>query len=144
MDNLLDNFLNTAINDVLRSNIYRDSFSSQNGYNIEEFEYILPDHDDISSTLLLDIVTRFGSPGNDSIQEHMKNYRKAQIKNIGKYKKIKEINNLSECPICLEEFKQGEYYRKLECKHLFHKKCIDHWFKKDHSDCPMCRTKIIN
>jgi hypothetical protein len=159
-DTTLDQLLNTAIQDALRNNIvniYRDTVRNirsnryfntppVGGYNVtEEYEYILPDRDDISSTILLDIVTRFGSPGNDSIHEHMKQHRRDQIKNIGKYKKIKELGEICpECSICLEEFKQGEYYRKLECTHTFHKKCIDRWFKRDHSDCPLCRKKIIN
>lgn len=157
--NQLDNMLNVAIQDALRNNIaniYRDTVRNINirrryfndppvgGYTLnEEFEYILPDRDDISSTILLDIVTRFGSPGNDSIHDHIKLHRKNQIKNI-QYKKVKSLDDLpSECPICLEDFKRGEYYRKLECNHCFHKKCIDRWFKKDHSECPMCRKKII-
>jgi len=158
--NDLDNLLNEAIHDALRTNIaniYRDTLRNMNnrrryfnnppagGYTLnEELEYILPDRDDISSTILLDIVTRFGSPGNDSMHDHFKLHRKNQIKNI-QYKKIKDPSDIElDCPICLEEFKRGEYYRKLECDHCFHKKCIDRWFKKDHSECPMCRKKIIN
>ena len=150
--------LQTVIQDALRTNIlniYRDTMRNVRsrryfnnppigGYIIdEEFEYILPDRDDLSSTLLLDIVTRFGSPGNDTLHEHMKKQRRNQIKNIGKYKKI--VSDLcSDCPICLDTLKVGEYSRTLDCNHTFHKKCIDRWFKKDHSDCPMCRKVIIN
>jgi hypothetical protein len=93
--------------------------------------------------IFLDVVTRFGSPGSDSC---LINNRRDKIKQIGKYKKVKASNiSLLEttCPICIENFKEGEYYRTLECKHSFHKKCIDRWFKKDHSDCPMCRKLII-
>jgi len=144
----IDALLNNAIQDSLRhnmTNIYRSiRYYNQpptGGYVInEEFEYILPDRDDISSTILLDIVTRFGSPGNDSF---LKKCRRNQINELGKYKKIKE-NLDTDCSICLEELKQGEYYRKLDCTHSFHKKCIDRWFKKDHSDCPLCRKIIIN
>lgn len=138
----LDNLLTRAINDAIRSNIvdiYRSGIR-QNYVVSQEIDYYLPDRDDLSSTLLLDIVTRFGSPGNDSF---IKNYRKNQIKGIGKYKKVKEPIEV-DCPICLENFKQNEYYRKLDCNHCFHKRCIDRWFKKDHSECPMCRKKIIN
>jgi len=153
----LDNLLTTAIHDAIRSNIvdiynsnyrninyrnnnYRnDNYRNDNYVVSQELEYYLPDHDDLSSTILLDIVTRFGSPGNDSF---IKNYRKNQIKNIGKYKKVKEPLE-TECPICLDTFKPNEYYRKLNCNHCFHKRCIDRWFKTDHSECPMCRKKIL-
>ena len=139
----------TLINDIL--NVYRDSALStryyneppQGGYNVnEEYEYILPDNDDVSSAVLLEIVTRFGSPETESF---MKSVRRDQIKNIGKYKKIKKDDDLctTACPICIEEFKENEFCRTLTCSHSFHKRCIDHWFRKDHSDCPMCRAKIL-
>jgi hypothetical protein len=145
----LDILLGNAIRSALRNNVlFRDSISNRY-YNIpphggyilnEEHEYILPDRDDLSSTLLLEVVTQFGSPGNDSF---MKKYRKEQLKGI-KYKKVKETIENNTCPICLDELKKGEYYRNLVCNHCFHKKCIDNWFKKDHSDCPMCRKRILD
>jgi hypothetical protein len=157
MNNVLSEMI---VSDVL--NMYRDSIRSvrnpnrhfhflssryyndppSGGYQInEEHEYILPDNDDITSTVLLEVVTRFGSPETDLL---LKNARRTQIKNIGKYKKVKE-ESLKEtvCPICIENFKENEFYRKLDCSHCFHKRCIDRWFKKDHSDCPMCRKKIL-
>ena len=126
---------------IISSRYYNDP--PQGGYQInEEHDYILPDDDDITSSVLLEIVTRFGSPETESF---FKNCRRTQIKGIGKYKKVTKDSELLEvvCPICLENFKENEYYRTLECTHSFHKKCIDRWFRKDHSDCPMCRTKII-
>jgi hypothetical protein len=149
----LDTLLEHAIHQALRNNItsiYRDSIRSNyfnrpplGGYIVnEEYEYILPDRDDLSSTLLIDIVTQFGSPGNDSLLQTMKNHKREQLKTM-KYHKVKETCE-TVCPICIEELKKGEYYRKLECNHVYHKKCIDSWFKKDHSDCPMCRKKILD
>ena len=61
------------------------------------------------------------------------------------YKKIKESDNEllnSQCPICIDPFKINECYRKLCCNHIFHKKCIDRWIKKDKNECPMCRSNI--
>lgn len=112
----------------------------------EEHEYILPDRDDMSSMVFLDMINRFGSPGSDSgFTERYKTFRNKKIKNLGKYKKIKETDNFEgPCPICMDEFCRGEYQRTLECSHVFHKKCIDKWFKKDKNDCPMCRKVIID
>jgi len=126
---------------IISSRYYNDP--PRGGYSInEEHEYILPDDDDITSTVLLEIVTRFGSPETESF---FKNFRRKQIKEIGKYKKVTAGSELLEttCPICIEEFKENEYYRTLECTHHFHKRCIDKWFRKDHSDCPMCRKKVF-
>ena len=63
---------------------------------------------------------------------------------IGKPVKLKENDfALNEnCLVCLEKYKILEYKRVLpNCKHYFHKKCIDKWLKKNAS-CPICRNKI--
>ena len=60
------------------------------------------------------------------------------------YKKIKEGDPILEydCVICCERFVCGEYKRTLECKHSFHKRCIDVWLRNKY-DCPCCRSSII-
>lgn len=47
-----------------------------------------------------------------------------------------------ECTICLNEFKQRERIRKLDCEHEFHKKCIDKWLLEGGNHCcPICRKE---
>ena len=79
--------------------------------------------------------------------EEQLNYKKKSNKNLlktlGGYKLIKEddelITNECSCTICMCKYKKGEYKRILpKCKHKFHKKCIDKWFK-DNNECPICR-----
>ena len=136
----------TAVPGIISSRYYNNP--PQGGYLVnEEHEYVFPEHDDLSALILLDVTTRFGSPGSDNgFMEKYKNDRKNKIKQIGKYKKVKEndqiINN--ECSICIENFCCGEYQRTLVCNHTFHKKCIDKWFKKDKNECPICRRVIID
>ncbi len=84
-------------------------------------------------------------PLNNKIKNKIKNQRDKHVSHLPKYKKI--LENLKEddepCSICLSSFNKGEYYRKLPiCKHMYHKKCIDKWFKKDikNMKCPICRT----
>jgi hypothetical protein len=105
----------------------------QGGYVLtEDHEYILRDMDDIHSILF--------------VEELVKNCKNMPKKNFKKLhlKKVKEADPVTniECSICLDHFKKNEFYRLLDCNHHFHKKCIDRWIKKDHNDCPMCRTKI--
>ena len=64
---------------------------------------------------------------------------------IGKSEKIKKNDIIvnENCLICIEKYKIHEFKRLLpNCKHCFHKKCIDKWLKKNAS-CPICRDKII-
>lgn len=49
-----------------------------------------------------------------------------------------------DCAICINKIESNEYIRKLKCNHLFHKKCVDNWLKKniENANCPMCRSKV--
>ncbi len=66
------------------------------------------------------------------------------LKELGKYRKIKEEGGT--CSICLLPYEKGEYKRELPgCKHTYHKKCIDKWFKKDKKkSCPLCRHSFLD
>ena len=60
---------------------------------------------------------------------------------VNKYGEI-EDTNIIECPICLTEFNNDDFIRQFDCKHIFHKECIDVWLRlKD--NCPMCRQAIL-
>ncbi|CAM9320525.1 unnamed protein product [Heterosigma akashiwo] len=67
---------------------------------------------------------------------------------IDKLKIIKYRPDLPEieeptCPICLNEYENGEELRSLPCKHSFHKKCVDEWLLVN-ATCPNCRTTILD
>ena len=123
-------------NNIIVSRYYNNP--PRGGYQIdEEHNYILPDNDDVSSMALLEIVNNYG------IKEDLFFNPQKNLKHL-KLKKIKENDILTEtvCSICLENYKKNEFYRVLNCNHIFHKKCIDRWLKKDHLNCPMCRADI--
>ncbi|XP_041067281.1 E3 ubiquitin-protein ligase DZIP3-like isoform X4 [Carcharodon carcharias] len=46
------------------------------------------------------------------------------------------------CVICHEELVPPKDCYELECKHVFHKKCIDYWLKEQ-STCPICRILVL-
>jgi hypothetical protein len=61
-------------------------------------------------------------------------YNKAMI-DLGK-------GNLDVCPICCEEFQEGNYVKALPvCKHIFHEKCVKEWLMMNPL-CPMCRGNV--
>lgn len=84
-----------------------------------------------------------------SINETKKKKTKKEIKeiikkNIPKHevlnKKSKIIKENTDCIICTNEYKTREWITKLECNHIFHKKCIDKWFTTSREmKCPYCR-----
>uniref|UniRef100_A0A7N0TKZ0 RING-type domain-containing protein n=1 Tax=Kalanchoe fedtschenkoi TaxID=63787 RepID=A0A7N0TKZ0_KALFE len=53
-----------------------------------------------------------------------------------------ELSDEVDCVVCLCELKKGEGVRRLECRHVFHKKCLDVWLDQLHFTCPLCRSPI--
>eukprot|EP01135_Chromosphaera_perkinsii_P010538 Nk52_evm48s2152 gene=Nk52_evmTU48s2152 len=46
-----------------------------------------------------------------------------------------------ECPICMEEYEEGDPVRTLPCLHTFHKSCVDDWLARSFT-CPSCQINI--
>ncbi|KAG6410375.1 hypothetical protein SASPL_128433 [Salvia splendens] len=49
----------------------------------------------------------------------------------------------SDCVVCLNRFEDGEPVRKLACRHVFHKDCIDGWLDQLNFSCPLCRAPLV-
>lgn len=53
-----------------------------------------------------------------------------------------EANSSENCVICQDHMLQDEEVRTIrQCSHLFHKECIDEWFRSN-VRCPNCRVDI--
>ena len=74
------------------------------------------------------------------IKEKIKKYKKDKTLPISKYI---TNDNIDTCSICLEELKQNEIIRTTQCKHIYHKECLDKWtlYKKD-TKCPNCNQEL--
>ncbi|XP_020236950.1 RING-H2 finger protein ATL3-like [Cajanus cajan] len=48
-----------------------------------------------------------------------------------------------DCRVCLAEFQEGEKVRNLNCRHTFHKDCLDQWLQQYCATCPLCRNKVL-
>ncbi|XVF09647.1 hypothetical protein REPUB_Repub07fG0112400 [Reevesia pubescens] len=57
---------------------------------------------------------------------------------------VVEGNPLESCAVCLYEFEGGEEIRWLRnCRHVFHRACLDRWMDHDQKMCPLCRTPFV-
>jgi len=68
------------------------------------------------------------------------------IKEMPYDKRIDEFKQ-AECVVCFEEFQTDAMVRQIPlCRHLFHSKCIDGWFRAKLTDvahrCPLCNCEI--
>jgi hypothetical protein len=65
------------------------------------------------------------------------------LQQLPKYKRCGIQYEGHECIICTENMTSREFYRKLPCEHVFHKKCIDRWVVRNPT-CPTCRFSLLN
>lgn len=68
-------------------------------------------------------------------KELLKKFKTKRITNVLK----KDIDT---CSICLEKFKLRNVVVNFDCKHFFHKKCINTWCSKYSVLCPLCKKDI--
>jgi len=47
----------------------------------------------------------------------------------------------TKCPVCLNDFAEGDSMKSLPCVHFYHADCIDSWLLVGHS-CPVCKLLI--
>lgn len=66
------------------------------------------------------------------------------VSDIQIFSNILELNVYNEtvCSICLENFKNDDNVRLLQCHHVYHDKCIKEWFERS-SKCPLCNKNVI-
>tara|TARA_B100001059_G_C17767393_1_gene546399 strand:+ start:640 stop:1101 length:462 start_codon:yes stop_codon:yes gene_type:complete len=126
--NNLDDFIHDLINSITQNiNNLSGGNNNQSSFTIE-YEIINSDEQTNNTNEKKEIT-------NKDIHTHLGSYKRINIDDD-------LIKHKSSCPICLEEFKVGEYKRCLSCNHTYHKKCIDKWIKKCNT-CPECRKECI-
>tara|TARA_B100000745_G_scaffold234705_1_gene158188 strand:- start:152 stop:748 length:597 start_codon:yes stop_codon:yes gene_type:complete len=86
--------------------------------------------------IMLDIIQQVNA---DSVQEYLQLVRDQTVcYRLG----LKDPHIGEECCICLDEFKYKSKVCRLECCHLFHKKCIEKWLLEK-PICPLCKYDIF-
>ncbi|NP_001148030.2 uncharacterized protein LOC100281639 [Zea mays] len=49
-----------------------------------------------------------------------------------------------ECRVCLSKIRLGEATRRLPCRHVFHRDCVDRWLSSCKRTCPLCRVYVAD
>ncbi|GAB2212299.1 hypothetical protein Droror1_Dr00025652 [Drosera rotundifolia] len=63
---------------------------------------------------------------------------------VVKYSEMEFDCSAESCAVCLYEFEGEEEIRQLpNCRHIFHRSCLDRWMDLDHKTCPLCRTHFV-
>jgi hypothetical protein len=125
-------------NNINDNNRIRNVDNSPNLFNLDIMEYRLPLRNDIG-----DGPDHYHVPVVIPIERS----RGLDDKSIKNYpiSKIHDISTLSEdkkkCLVCLENFKNGDYFITLPCIHIFHAECIKKWMKQQNF-CPICKNII--
>ena len=58
--------------------------------------------------------------------------------------KFEKILAYTTCAICLENvYFNNKCLFLVNCKHIFHKNCINTWIRMSTNTCPICRTIIL-
>ncbi|KAL4353554.1 hypothetical protein GQ457_06G037970 [Hibiscus cannabinus] len=48
------------------------------------------------------------------------------------------------CAVCFNDFEGEEEIRRLaNCRHVFHRSCLDNWMGNGKKTCPLCRTNCV-
>ena len=58
------------------------------------------------------------------------------------YKKNSDSLEDTKCYICLSPVEENDEIYELECKHIFHKECLDNAILHQHTTCCICRSQI--
>ncbi|WCJ38552.1 RING/U-box superfamily protein [Euphorbia peplus] len=63
---------------------------------------------------------------------------------VSKFKNLHfPVTGPADCRICLSGYgDEEEVSEVMDCKHCFHKGCLDKWFDK-HTTCPLCRSIVV-
>ncbi|BAT97973.1 hypothetical protein LR48_Vigan543s002200 [Vigna angularis] len=63
---------------------------------------------------------------------------------VAKFGESGENSCACACAVCLFEFSEEEEIRRMRnCKHIFHRACVDRWIDHDQKTCPLCRTPFV-
>ncbi|RWW12781.1 hypothetical protein GW17_00023541 [Ensete ventricosum] len=65
---------------------------------------------------------------------------------VMRFEELSEVVRYADddCTVCLCKFEHGDEVQLLtNCRHVFHRQCLDKWVELRRRTCPLCRTPLI-
>ncbi|WVQ80013.1 hypothetical protein IAT38_002114 [Cryptococcus sp. DSM 104549] len=72
----------------------------------------------------------------------LKVVRGAEMKELGKKGGVVD-SCVERCLVCLADYEDDDECRILNCRHGFHKECVDQWLSVGRNSCPACRSEAV-
>jgi len=65
---------------------------------------------------------------------------------LGEYERQNKIssNCTERCLICLDDYEEEDEIRVMNCRHAFHRGCVDKWLQTGKNNCPACRSRGVS
>ncbi|CAN1796359.1 E3 ubiquitin-protein ligase RHA2B [Linum perenne] len=73
--------------------------------------------------------------GSAAVEDHLSLNRRSSCLYSG--------SDSDDCVVCLCGLSEGELVRELDCRHVFHKGCLDGWLRRCNFTCPICRSPLL-
>ncbi|CAN6240597.1 unnamed protein product [Urochloa humidicola] len=63
---------------------------------------------------------------------------------VVRFDELSSCAGAGDCAVCLSGIGAGDEVRRLaNCRHAFHRGCLDRWMEHDQRTCPLCRAPLI-
>ncbi|XVF52945.1 hypothetical protein PTKIN_Ptkin05aG0058500 [Pterospermum kingtungense] len=105
----------------------------------------IPSWRDTSETYDVDASTTFASSVSSPTRRRSIPVSALLIRELLPVVKFSDLVDPPEsCAVCLYDFEGDDEIRRLtNCRHIFHRNCLDRWMGYDQKTCPLCRTCFV-
>jgi len=157
----IENVQIQTISNIIFINNYNDDYNQTDYDDMPPLEYNDDDMPPLEDNILnmpympnlLNIILGYQTnPFNQVLVEPNNNVFNNVFNDVIITTNEQSLNNISilkisndmdiKCMICIEEMNENEEYFNIECKHIFHKGCLETYLRNYNHICPICRKEI--
>lgn len=126
----------SQVADVINPQAYVDPVDS-----VDEYRDMRLDIDNMRYEELLELEETIGNVNTGLSEDHIPSCLtvSARCSSTPSQEDLSEAG----CPICLEEYKDGDNLGIMKCRHAYHLSCIKDWLRRK-NNCPICKTPALD